>query len=88
MTTTLRKYTDVRSWCRQLAKSSIHSGTGAILAGAGSNAAEAVAPAALQGIGLDLRQMVAVFLTAAFITALQKIHQATADTPPPFTPPQ
>lgn len=80
----LRKYADLRSWLRHLLKSSVHSGTGALLAGAGSNALESVAPAALQGIGLDVRQMAAVFLSAAFLEALRRIHAVTADTTPPI----
>lgn len=85
MTTAIRKYTDLRSWARQLAKSSIHAGTGAILSGLGTNGAEAVAPELLKGIGMDLKQMAAVFVSAAFVTALQKINQATADTVAPFS---
>lgn len=85
MTTTIRKYTDLRAWLRNLVKSSINAGTGAILAGAGSNAAEAIPLEALKGVGLDFRQMVAVFVTAAFFRALQKINEATTDTAAPFS---
>lgn len=82
--TALRKYTDLRSWFRHLAKSSVHAGIGALISGAGTFGAEAVAPVALKGVALDPRQMLAVFLTAAFWAALHKIHQATAETTPPI----
>lgn len=82
--TTLRKYTDLRSWFRNLAKSSVHAGSGALLAAVGTNGAESWAPTLLKGVGMDLRQMVAVFISAAFIAALQRINKDTAESQPPF----
>lgn len=84
MTATLQKYTDLRSWLRHLLKGSLHAGTGAVLAGLGSNAAENLAPELLKGLGLDWRQMASAFLAAAFLEAVRRIHSATADTVPPI----
>lgn len=87
MTAQIRKYTDIRAWLRHLVKGSIHAGTGALLAGGGTNTAEAIAPELLKNVGMDLRQMLVVFATAAFFEALRRINAATADTTAPFTPP-
>ncbi len=82
--TFLRKYSDVRSWLRHLARASIHSGVTAVLATFGTNAAENLAPVAFKDLGMDARQMCAAFLIAAFAEALRQIQQATAETKPPF----
>jgi hypothetical protein len=82
--TALSKYTDIRSWLRHLARSSVHAGTGAVLAGLGSNAAENIAPILLEGLGMDWRQMASAFIAAAALEALRRIHTATADTTPPI----
>lgn len=76
---TLRKYTDLRAWSRSLLKGSVHTGIGALLAGFASNATEATGFSAVAGIGLDWRQMIGVFLSAAFLDALKRVHTATAD---------
>lgn len=84
--TFLKKYTDLRSWLRQLARASIHSGVNAVLATVGTNAAENLAPEALRGLGFDWRQLLAAFAVSAFLAALREIQQATAPTQPPFAP--
>lgn len=81
-----RRFADLRAWLRHLARASTHSGVTAVLATVGTNAAENLAPVALRGLGLDWRQMLAAFATAAFLTALREIQQATAPTRPPFAP--
>ncbi len=84
--TALRRYTDLRTWLHQLARSSVHAGTGAIIGAAGTNTLEGMGPTAFAGLGLSLSQMAAVFLSAAFIEALRRIHSATAETQAPFAP--
>lgn len=84
--TCLRKYTDLRVWLRSLLKSSVNAGVGALLAGGGSNALEGTGLSAVSGIGLDWRQMVGVFASAAFIEALRRIQAATAQTHPAIAP--
>lgn len=85
--TLIRKYTNPRQWLRALAKTSLHSGTGAILTVFGTNGAEQLAPNALHGIGLTLTQAIAVFGVSALLGAVRFINETTADTPPPFDPP-
>jgi len=80
----IKRYADLRIWFRHLIKSSLHAGTGALLAGVGTNAAASVGPAALAELGLSIEQMAAVFLSAAFLEALRKVHVATADIRPPM----
>lgn len=86
--TLIRKYGNPRQWLRGLAKTSIHSGTSAILAVFGTNGAEQLAPDALRGIGLTLTQAVAVFAVSAVLGAVRFVNETTADTPPPFDPPK
>lgn len=81
----LRRFTDLRSWLRHLARASTHNGVAAVLATVGTNAAENLAPVALARLGMDWRQLIAAFLISAFLTALREIHQATAPTQPPFS---
>ena len=80
----LLHYTSPRNWLRNLWKGSVHAGVGSVLTVVGTNGAESLAPTMLNGVGLDLRQMVAVFAASAIIEALRRIHQATQDTTPPF----
>lgn len=86
MSDAIRRYTDLRAWLRHLLKGSVHAGTSAVLAGAGTNTLEAIPLESLQRVGLDWRQMVAVFVAAAFFEALRRINTVTADTTPPFPP--
>lgn len=84
MTATLQRYTDLRAWVRHLIKGSVHAGISAVIAGAGTNSLEALPIDALAKVGLDWRQMLAVFAAAAFWEALKRIQSATADTTPPM----
>lgn len=83
-----KKYTDPRSWTRALWRVSIHSGTGALLATLGTMATEKMLPT-LGVRGLDLRQSLSVFMSAAIIAALKFINEQTEDEdePTPVTPP-
>jgi hypothetical protein len=82
--TELRKYTDLRAWLKQLGRASLHAGTGAVLGALGLNGAEQLAPEMLKGVSVDWRQMAGFFASAVFLTALRRIHEATAETTPPF----
>lgn len=77
--TALQKYTDLRSWLRHAGRGSLHAGTNALLAGAGTNSLEGMAPEVLRGIGFDWRQMIAVFAAAVFWEVIRRINAVTAD---------
>lgn len=80
----LRRYTDLRSWLRHLARGSIHAGTAAVLGALGLNSAEGLAPTLLKDVSVDWRQLLGFFVSAAVVEALRRIHTATADTTPPI----
>ncbi len=73
---TLKKFTDWRQWFRALAKTSIHAGTGAILATVGTNAA-AVAVPSMADIAMNGKQALAVFTVSAALAAIRFINATT-----------
>lgn len=91
----VRRVSDFRAWLRGLLKEWLHSATGTILSGIGTNGMERLAPDAvmgvaikthLQGVGLSFQQCVAVFGVTLFLLTLRRVNEATApgDTKPPF----
>lgn len=77
---TLRKYTNPMAYVRGLLRSSVNSGTGAILAVFGTNGAEKLAPEALANIGLNWKQALAVFAVSAALAAVRFVHESTEET--------
>ena len=91
----IHRYADFRAWLRALLKEWLHSATGTIIGGLGTNGLESMAPdqilgiavrTHLEGIGLTWGQCVAVFGVTLFLTTLRRVHAATAPGPtqPPF----
>lgn len=83
----ITRYTDFRAWLRALLKEWLHTATGTIMGGFGTNGLEQMAPeqilgvavkAHLQGIGLTWQQCLAIFALTLFITTLRRVHEATA----------
>lgn len=81
---TIRRYSNARQWLRGLLRSSIHSATGAVLSGGGTNMLEGMG---WDGIGLTVTQMGGVFVATLLWSSMQYVHQATApgQSQPPFT---
>lgn len=84
---TFRRYANLRQWLRALLREWLHSATGTIIGGLSTNGIEGMAPdqvmgiaikVHLEGIGLTLSQMGAIFFTTLFLTALRRVHQDTA----------
>lgn len=93
----VRRISSVRQWLRGLIKEWLHSATGTILSGIGTNGIEQLAPdeiagvavkVHLQGVGLSFQQCAAVFGVTLFVLALRRVNEATApgETQPPFEP--
>lgn len=91
----VRRMSDARAWLRGLLKEWLHSATGTILSGIGTNGIEQLAPdriagytvkAHLVGVGLSFQQCAAVFGVTLFVLALRRVNEATApgNTQPPF----
>lgn len=86
-----RRFRDPLAWRFGIWKSALHSATGSVLGAAGTNSVEGLSPAFLQpytaGVGMDFRQMAAMFAVFLFIGAVRYVHEATkpGNTAYPFT---
>lgn len=83
----VRRVSSVRQWFRGLLREWLHSATGTILSGIGTNGIEQLAPDSfagiaikthLQGVGLSFQQCAAVFGVTLFVLALRRVNEATA----------
>jgi hypothetical protein len=83
----VRRISSARHWLRGLLKEWLHSATGTILSGIGTNGIEQLAPdsiagvavkAHLVGVGLSFQQCAAVFGVTLFVLALRRVNEATA----------
>jgi hypothetical protein len=82
-----RRVSNFREWLRGLLREWLHSATGTILTGVGTNGVEQMAPeqmwgmavkAHLQGVGLSMQQCFAVFGVTLFVLTLRRVNEATA----------
>ncbi len=91
----VRRVSNFRAWFRGLLKEWLHSATGTILSGIGTNGMEQLAPEQvagiaikthLEGVGLSCHQCVAVFGVTLFLLTLRRVNAATApgNTTPPI----
>jgi len=81
------RYFNWGAYLRDMYVSAVRAGTGAFLAFAGSNTAEAIAPDALHNIGMDWRQAVAGALSALVFDVVRYINLhplPPEETAPPF----
>lgn len=83
------RLSNVRAWFRGLLKNSIHSATGSVLVTLGTNGLDGTVPG-FEGVGLDWRQMGAVFTATLVIGALRYVNEVTkpGTTSDPFPMPR
>lgn len=86
---TTRKFVNWRAYFEGMYVKSIQASTGAFLAFAGSNTAEAVAPTSLSGLGLSWKQAVVAAVSALVFEVIRYVNAKPlpdADTLPPIPP--
>jgi hypothetical protein len=71
---TVKKYLDWKSWFEGLYNNAIKAGTGAFLAFAGTNTAEAAAPTLLAGVSFNWKQAAAACVSVMVIEAVRYIN--------------
>lgn len=81
------RYFNWSAYFRDMYVSAIRAGTGAFLAFAGTNTAEAVAPEVLAHVGMDWKQAIAAALSALIFDVVRYINLhpiPEEETAPPF----